>query len=74
MGAGTFVVAGGTSGLGLSVARLLAADRQVTVLGDVRDEVHALPEQVATQAVRLLLDPGGRYVPGERVLRADGRW
>ncbi|PZG00757.1 SDR family NAD(P)-dependent oxidoreductase [Micromonospora deserti] len=39
MGARTFVVVGGTSGLGLAVARLLAHDHRVAVLGDVADEV-----------------------------------
>ncbi|MFC0509050.1 SDR family NAD(P)-dependent oxidoreductase [Micromonospora costi] len=39
------------------------------------DEVYALPEQVAAEAVRLLrLAPDDLYVSGERVLRADGRW
>ncbi|SCG76824.1 SDR family NAD(P)-dependent oxidoreductase [Micromonospora inositola] len=39
------------------------------------DEIYALPEQVATEVVRLLLlAPDDLYVSGERVLRADGRW
>jgi NAD(P)-dependent dehydrogenase (short-subunit alcohol dehydrogenase family) len=37
----TFVVDGGTSGLGLEVARILAADHQVVLLGNVADEVSA---------------------------------
>jgi NAD(P)-dependent dehydrogenase (short-subunit alcohol dehydrogenase family) len=41
MNAKTFVVAGGTSGLGLEVARTLVPDHQVVVLGDVKDEVAA---------------------------------
>jgi NAD(P)-dependent dehydrogenase (short-subunit alcohol dehydrogenase family) len=35
----TFVVVGGTSGLGLEVARTLAPDHRVVVLGDQPDEV-----------------------------------
>ncbi|MFI7075286.1 SDR family oxidoreductase [Micromonospora sediminicola] len=39
------------------------------------DEIYAMPEQVAAEAVRLLLlAPDDLYVSGERVLRADGRW
>ncbi|MEH0937649.1 SDR family NAD(P)-dependent oxidoreductase [Micromonospora psammae] len=39
------------------------------------DEIYALPDQVATEVVRLLLlAPDDLYVSGERVLRADGRW
>jgi NAD(P)-dependent dehydrogenase (short-subunit alcohol dehydrogenase family) len=39
MNAKTFVVVGGTSGLGLEVARMLASDHQVVVLGNVEEEV-----------------------------------
>lgn len=41
MSAKTFVVVGGTSGLGLEVARILAPDHRVVVLGDVEQEVSA---------------------------------
>jgi NAD(P)-dependent dehydrogenase (short-subunit alcohol dehydrogenase family) len=41
MDAKTFVVVGGTSGLGLEVARALIAGHRVVVLGDVEDEVSA---------------------------------
>ncbi|GAB3818877.1 SDR family NAD(P)-dependent oxidoreductase [Micromonospora zhanjiangensis] len=39
MGGRTFVVDGGTSGLGLEVARLLAREYRTVVLGDVPEEV-----------------------------------
>ena len=39
MSAKTFVVAGGTSGIGFETARILAAEHRVVVLGDVADEV-----------------------------------
>ncbi|ROT27125.1 SDR family oxidoreductase [Micromonospora sp. HM5-17] len=39
MNARTFVVDGGTSGLGLEAARILAADHRVVILGNVPDEV-----------------------------------
>ncbi|NJP30964.1 SDR family NAD(P)-dependent oxidoreductase [Micromonospora thermarum] len=38
----SFVVVGGTSGLGLAVARALAAEHRVAVLGDVATEVAAV--------------------------------
>ncbi|KAB1946399.1 SDR family oxidoreductase [Micromonospora sp. ALFpr18c] len=48
---------------------------QERVGAEFLDEVYALPEQVATEVVRLLLlEPDDLYVSGERVLRADGRW
>ncbi|WBB69982.1 SDR family NAD(P)-dependent oxidoreductase [Micromonospora sp. WMMD812] len=48
---------------------------QERVGDDFLDEVYALPEQVATEVVRLVrLAPDDLYVSGERVLRADGRW
>ncbi|MEU8168651.1 SDR family oxidoreductase [Micromonospora sp. NPDC049004] len=48
---------------------------QERVGAEFLDEVYALPEQVATEVVRLLLlQPDDLYVSGERVLRADGRW
>jgi NAD(P)-dependent dehydrogenase (short-subunit alcohol dehydrogenase family) len=40
-GVGSFVVVGGTSGLGLEVARLLSAEHRVLVLGNEPDEVAA---------------------------------
>ncbi|MFE9657437.1 SDR family NAD(P)-dependent oxidoreductase [Micromonospora sp. NPDC006431] len=46
MGARTFIVAGGTSGLGLAVARLLVEEHQVIVLGDVPDEVAAVADDL----------------------------
>ncbi|GAA4563980.1 SDR family oxidoreductase [Micromonospora coerulea] len=46
MGARTFVVVGGTSGLGLAVARLLADEHRVAVLGDVSDEVAAVTDEL----------------------------
>ena len=46
MGARTFVVVGGTSGLGLAVARLLVDEHQVAVLGDVPEEVAAVAEEL----------------------------
>lgn len=48
---------------------------QERVGAEFLDEVYALPEQVATEVVRLLLlAPDDLYVSGELVLRADGRW
>ncbi|MDG4837816.1 SDR family NAD(P)-dependent oxidoreductase [Micromonospora sp. WMMD967] len=48
---------------------------QERVGAEFLDEVYAMPEQVATEVVRLLLlEPDDLYVSGERVLRADGRW
>ncbi|MEK8106914.1 hypothetical protein NKG94_20530 [Micromonospora sp. M12] len=48
---------------------------QERVGAEFLDEVYAMPEQVATEVVRLLLlKPDDLYVSGERVLRADGRW
>ncbi|MFG2056160.1 SDR family NAD(P)-dependent oxidoreductase [Micromonospora sp. NPDC048930] len=46
MGAKTFVVVGGTSGLGLAVARLLIDEHQVVVLGDAPDEVAAVTDDL----------------------------
>ncbi|MGW4462730.1 SDR family oxidoreductase [Micromonospora sp. NBC_01796] len=46
MGARTFVVAGGTSGLGLEVARKLTTDHRVFVLGNVADEVAATTSEL----------------------------
>ncbi|MFJ8579887.1 SDR family NAD(P)-dependent oxidoreductase [Micromonospora sp. NPDC093277] len=46
MGARTFMVVGGTSGLGLAVARLLVEEHRVAVLGDVRDEVAAVADDL----------------------------
>ena len=42
----TFVVAGGTSGLGLEVARMLVSDHRVFVLGNVADEVAAATSEL----------------------------
>ncbi|MGV9212335.1 SDR family NAD(P)-dependent oxidoreductase [Micromonospora sp. RB23] len=48
---------------------------QERVGAEFLDRIYALPEQVATEVVRLLLlEPDDLYVSGERVLRADGRW
>jgi NAD(P)-dependent dehydrogenase (short-subunit alcohol dehydrogenase family) len=46
MDARTFVVDGGTSGLGLEVARILAADHRVVILGNVLDEVSWARDEV----------------------------
>lgn len=46
MGGRTFVVVGGTSGLGLAVARLLVAEHRVAVLGDAADEVAAVADDL----------------------------
>ena len=46
MNAKTFVVDGGTSGLGLEVARCLVADHRVVVLGNVPDEVSAVSDEL----------------------------
>ncbi|GAB3957341.1 hypothetical protein GCM10027614_72570 [Micromonospora vulcania] len=46
MGAKTFVVVGGTSGLGLAVARLLVNEHQVVVFGNVAAEVAATTDQL----------------------------
>ncbi|SCF09286.1 Short-chain dehydrogenase [Micromonospora viridifaciens] len=51
MGAKTFLVAGGTSGLGLAVARLLVAEHRVAVLGDVPDEVAAVTDELGCVGV-----------------------
>ena len=48
---------------------------QERVGAEFLDEIYALPEQVATEVVRLLLlAPDELYVSNELVLRADGRW
>lgn len=48
---------------------------QERVGADFLDTIFALPEQVATEVVRLLLlTADDLYVSGQRVLRADGRW
>lgn len=48
---------------------------QERVGAEFLDEVYALPEQVASEVVRLLLlNPDDLYISGQRVLRADGRW
>ncbi|MEV0152853.1 SDR family oxidoreductase [Micromonospora sp. NPDC050686] len=48
---------------------------QERVGDEFRDDLYALPEQVAAEVVRLLLlAPDDLYVSGARVLRADGRW
>lgn len=46
MGARTFVVVGGTSGLGLAVARLLVNEHQVVVFGNVAGEVAAATDEL----------------------------
>ncbi|MEU5941448.1 SDR family oxidoreductase [Micromonospora sp. NPDC047548] len=46
MGVRTFVVVGGTSGLGLAVARLLVNEYRVAVVGDVPDEVAAVTTEL----------------------------
>ncbi|MEU8264050.1 SDR family oxidoreductase [Micromonospora sp. NPDC048999] len=46
MGARTFMVVGGTSGLGLAVARLLVEEHRVGVLGDQPDEVAAVADDL----------------------------
>ena len=50
MSARTFVVVGGTSGLGLAVARLLVDRHQVAVLGDVPTEVAAVADELGCAA------------------------
>jgi NAD(P)-dependent dehydrogenase (short-subunit alcohol dehydrogenase family) len=51
MGARTFIVVGGTSGLGLAVARLLVSEHQVVVFGDVADEVDATADELRCGAI-----------------------
>lgn len=51
MGARTFIVVGGTSGLGLAVARLLVSEHQVVVLGDVAEEVDAAADELGCGAI-----------------------
>ncbi|MFU8850779.1 SDR family NAD(P)-dependent oxidoreductase [Micromonospora sp. SL1-18] len=51
MGARTFMVVGGTSGLGLAVARLLVEEHQVAVLGDVPDEVAAVTDDLSCAGI-----------------------
>ncbi len=51
MAARTFIVVGGTSGLGLAVARLLVDEDQVVVLGDVADEVDAVADELGCGAI-----------------------
>lgn len=51
MNAKTFVVTGGTSGLGLEVARILAADHQVVVLGDMEQEVATVSRELGCEGV-----------------------
>ncbi|MET8085385.1 SDR family oxidoreductase [Micromonospora sp. NPDC005197] len=46
MGARTFVVVGGTSGLGLAVARLLVDEHRVVVFGNVPAEVAATTDEL----------------------------
>jgi NAD(P)-dependent dehydrogenase (short-subunit alcohol dehydrogenase family) len=50
MAARTFVVMGGTSGLGLATARLLKTDHQVVVLGNVEAEVAAVRDELGGDA------------------------
>nr|MDT0659963.1 SDR family oxidoreductase [Micromonospora sp. DSM 115978] len=45
-GVRAFVVVGGTSGLGLEVARILRPDHQVTILGNIEDEVTAATNEL----------------------------
>jgi NAD(P)-dependent dehydrogenase (short-subunit alcohol dehydrogenase family) len=47
MSARTFVVAGGTSGLGREIARMLAAEHRVVVLGDVEAEVSEVARELS---------------------------
>ncbi|SCL16838.1 Short-chain dehydrogenase [Micromonospora rhizosphaerae] len=51
MGARTFVVVGGTSGLGLAVARLLVEEHRVAVLGDRPEEVAAVAGELGCAGV-----------------------
>lgn len=51
MDAGTYVVDGGTSGLGFEVARVLARDHQVVVLGNMRAEVTEAAGQLGCDGV-----------------------
>ncbi|MEV4760457.1 SDR family oxidoreductase [Micromonospora sp. NPDC049559] len=51
MSARTFVVDGGTSGLGYQVARMLAPDNRVVVLGNVAQEVDAVREELGCDGV-----------------------
>ncbi|MFB9236330.1 SDR family NAD(P)-dependent oxidoreductase [Plantactinospora siamensis] len=46
MRARTFAVVGGTSGLGLAAARLLANEHRVTIFGDAPDEVAAATDDL----------------------------
>jgi NAD(P)-dependent dehydrogenase (short-subunit alcohol dehydrogenase family) len=47
----TFVVAGGTSGLGHEVARSLVVDHRVVVLGNVEDEVSATRAELGCEGL-----------------------
>jgi NAD(P)-dependent dehydrogenase (short-subunit alcohol dehydrogenase family) len=47
----THVVVGGTSGLGLEVARLLATEHRVVVLGDVECEVKAVTDGLGCDGI-----------------------
>ncbi|MEE6263546.1 SDR family NAD(P)-dependent oxidoreductase [Plantactinospora sonchi] len=47
----TFVVDGGTSGLGLEVARLLAADHRVVIIGNVPAEVSQARDELGCDGI-----------------------
>ncbi|MDG4789173.1 SDR family NAD(P)-dependent oxidoreductase [Micromonospora sp. WMMD1102] len=47
----TFVVDGGTSGLGLEVARILAADHRVVILGNAPEEVSRTRDELGCDGI-----------------------
>lgn len=51
MGTSTFVVDGGTSGLGLEVARILVRDSRVVVLGNVPEEITTVRGDLGCDAI-----------------------
>jgi NAD(P)-dependent dehydrogenase (short-subunit alcohol dehydrogenase family) len=85
MNARSFVVAGGTSGLGLEVARSLVADHQVFVLGNVADEVAATTSELECagmtcdvsqydQVAHALEDVTRRYGAIDGLAHCASRW
>ena len=81
----TFVVDGGTSGLGLEVARILTADHRVVVLGNLPDEVSAVRSELgcdgmvcdvsqSDQVRDTLAEVAARYGPIDGLAHCAGMW
>ncbi|MGR6319358.1 SDR family oxidoreductase [Micromonospora soli] len=74
MGARTFIVVGGTSGLGQEVARRLVAEDQVVIFGDVASEVAATADDLGCTGIAcdISLYPEVRDAFAEVVQRHGG--